>query len=90
MRMDAFVEKHPDAELHGFFTTKSSGLLEVVVLARVVEPSEPILAEAVGYQAETPEALIAAACAGGFEIGEVEYVREACLPKWKALRRRHR
>lgn len=87
--MDAFLDEHPDAELHGFFSTKPSGLLDVVVLARLTEPSGRVLCEAVGYQAESAEALIRAASAGGYEIGDVDHVREACRPKsGKVLRGR--
>jgi hypothetical protein len=77
-KMDEFLEEHPSAELHGFFRTKPDGELECVVLARLA--SEPRKCEAIGFTASSAEALIEAATCGGFEIGDVENVRENCKP----------
>jgi len=87
-KIDDFVENHPDAELWAFFSTKSDGALDVVVLARKEEGRGRVLGETVEYTASTPEELIERAREGGFEIGDVETVREKCEPIHKTRRRR--
>jgi hypothetical protein len=76
-KLQAFVEKHPEAEMHAFYCCGPLGDYRATVVARVPE--------GFGYEAEgaefvgaTAEALVEAMSAGGFEPVEGSDVRALC------------
>jgi hypothetical protein len=81
-RLNRFLEKHPDATTTGFWFCGPTGDYRVTVLASVpLKQGIGNEAEAAEFVGGTPEQLIEAMRADGFEPGDgisVERVRRLC------------
>jgi len=83
--MDRFLDKHPDARLHGFFWRRDDSF-HVVVLATVGGGFGN--SETVEFSAATPELLIEVARDGGFELPEAAEVGRLCRTAAASPRRK--